>query len=97
MNALIELLEALGYEVEARDRYVVGHRQEGGTRLVVYLSPEGEVRLEKRRVTAEAVVEKRIADVPGQYVRREEVFEVFFAREVENPARLIMAWEQLDP
>ena len=97
MNALLELLEALGYEVETKERYVVGHRQEGGTRFVVYLSPEGEVRLEKRRVIAEAVVEKQIAGVPGQYVRREEVFEVFFAREVNNPARLILAWEQLDP
>jgi len=92
VRELAELLEALGLEVTEREHYVVGELRDDDEIVRVYLSPEGEVRLERRRVEGEDVRPGAIAGVPGEYLRRVEVLEVFFARDVENPMSLIADW-----
>ncbi len=92
MKELSDLLEALGLEVREAEHYVVGELRSDDEIVRVYLSPEGEVRLERRRVEGAEVRPGAIAGVPGEYLRRVEVLEVFFAREVENPVSLIADW-----
>jgi len=92
VKELAGLLEALGLEVREAERYVVGELRSDDEIIRVYLSPEGEVRLERRRIEGDEVRPGAIAGVPGEYLRRVEVLEVFFAREVENPVSLIADW-----
>ncbi len=92
MKELTDLLEALGLEVREAKHYVVGELKSDDEIVRVYLSPEGEVRLERRRIEGDEVRPGAIAGVSGEYLRRVEVLEVFFARDVENPVSLIADW-----
>ncbi len=92
MKELLRLLEALGLEARAKERYVVGERRDDDELVRVYLSPEGEVRLERRRLEGDEARPAALAGVPGEYLRRTEVLEVFLAREVADPMSLIADW-----
>ncbi len=92
MKELKGLLEALGLEVREAEHYVVGELRSDDELVRVYLSPEGEVRLERRRIEGDEVRPEAIAGAPGEYLRRVEVLEVFLARDVENPVSLIADW-----
>jgi len=92
VKELLDLLDALGLEAREAGDYVVGEQRSDDELVRVYLSPRGEVRLERRRIEGDEVRPAAIAGVPGEYLRRVEVLEVFLARDVENPVSLIADW-----
>ncbi len=96
MSNLKAYLAARGYEIEERNGYLVATRRDDDAIDRIYLDPSGEVRLERRRVTAEEGRPLQLGRVNGEYLRREEVTEVFLARNVADPKALIAAWEVLE-
>ena len=92
MKELTDLLEALGLEAREAEHYVVGELRSDDEIVRVYLSPEGEVRLERRRIEGDEVRPGAIAGYSGEYLRRVEVLEVFLTRDAENPVSLIADW-----
>ena len=92
MRELLELLWALGLEAREEGGYVVGERRDDDETVRVYLGPAGEVRLERRRIEHDEVRPAALAGHPGEYLRRTEVLEVFFARDVAEPMSLIADW-----
>jgi hypothetical protein len=61
----MEALEALGYEVFQEEGYWVGEKRRGGLLLRVYLSPQGDVRLLKRRLLLEEAEERSLGAFPA--------------------------------
>ncbi len=93
MKAWEEVLTELGYETEQRGRLLVGTRRDDEETRRIFVGEGGEVRLERRRVEAEAATPATLAGVAGERVRRVEVFEAFFARDVRDLRSLLLAWE----
>jgi len=96
VNDLKAFLTARGYEVEEQAGRLVATRRDDDAIEHVYLDPNGAVRLERRRLLAEEGRPLQLGGVSGEYLRQEEVTEVFLAREVTDLRALIEAWEALE-
>ncbi len=93
----MEALEALGYEVFQEEGYWVGEKRRGGLLLRVYLSPQGDVRLLKRRLLLEEAEERSLGGFSGTWARRRwEEADFFTAAPLEALPGLLLAWEALD-
>jgi len=92
VKELLDLLDALGLEAREAGGYAVGEQRSDDELVRVYLSPNGEVRLERRRIEHDEVRPGALGGHAGEYLRRVEVLEVFLARDVENPVSLIADW-----
>ncbi|AEB12055.1 hypothetical protein [Marinithermus hydrothermalis] len=94
MEEAERILKTLGYQVRFVEEGLEAERRTSGVVYKVFLSPRGELRLEKHRHKPEEERVGMLSGKNGQYLRREEVYEAFSTVAApEELTGLLKAWE----